>query len=159
MEALEWYDVVGRLLLAMLLGGILGLEREYDGHDAGLRTHLLLTVGATLFTLISITGFTDFVEARADTNVNVDVTRVISYIVPGVGFLGGGAILKHGGKVTGITTAASLWAAAAIGTATGLGFWVGAVATTVITLFALIALQPLSNRAAALGRRHGRLPQ
>jgi putative Mg2+ transporter-C (MgtC) family protein len=156
--ALEWYEVVGRLLLATLLGAAVGLEREFDGHDAGLRTHLLVTLGAALFAVMSVAGFDAVVGDPSRTNVTIDVTRIVSYIAPGVGFIGGGAILKSGGKVTGITTAASLWVAAAIGAASGVGFWEGAVTTTVIALFALEVLQPLSKWAAELGRRHGRLP-
>jgi putative Mg2+ transporter-C (MgtC) family protein len=156
--ALEWYEIAGRLLLATLLGGALGLEREFDGHDAGLRTHLLVTVGAALFAVMSVAGFDAVVGDPSRTNVTIDVTRIVSYIAPGVGFIGGGAILKSGGKVTGITTAASLWVAAAVGAASGIGFWVGAVTATVIALFALEVLQPLSRWAADVGRRRGRLP-
>jgi putative Mg2+ transporter-C (MgtC) family protein len=137
-------EIVGRLLLAALLGGILGIERELDGQDAGFRTHLLLALGAGLFGAISAGAFTDFVSTSA-TNVQVDVTRVASYVAAGIGFIGGGAILKHRGHITGITTATSLWTGAAVGLAAGLGFWVGAVATTVIALLALRALKPLSN--------------
>ena len=157
MAALEWYDVVGRLLLATLLGAALGLEREFDGHDAGLRTHILVTLGAALFAVISVAGFDAVVGDPTRTNVTIDVTRIVSYIAPGIGFIGGGAILKSGGKVTGITTAGALWVAAAIGAATGIGFWVGAVAATVIALFALEVLQPLSAWAAGVGRRRGRI--
>lgn len=147
-------DIVGRLALAALLGGSIGLEREYDGQDAGFRTHMLVVLGAALFGLVSIAGFDAFLtDDRASTNVTVDVTRIASYIAPGIGFIGGGAILKYGGRVSGITTAASLWSAAAVGLAVGVGFWVGAVATTVIVLFALEALEPLSKLAHRVGRR------
>jgi putative Mg2+ transporter-C (MgtC) family protein len=137
-------EVVGRLLLAALLGGILGVERELDGQDAGFRTHLLLALGAALFGAISVGAFTDFADSSA-TNVQVDVTRVASYVAAGIGFIGGGAILKHRGTITGITTATSLWTSAAVGLAAGLGFWVGAVATAVIAVAALRGLKPFSN--------------
>lgn len=153
---LEWYDTVGRLALAAALGGALGLEREFDGNFAGLRTHLLLTLGAALFSVVSIAGFDALVTTRADTNITVDVTRIAAYIAPGVGFIGGGAILKANGRIRGLTTAASLWTAAGIGVACGVGFWVGAVTATVIALIALEVMQPLSNWAAELGKRHGR---
>lgn len=159
MPELEWYEAIGRLLLAAGLGGLLGAEREYDGHHAGLRTHLLLALGAALFALVSVTGFDAFVADPATTNVQIDVTRVVSYIAAGVGFIGGGAIVKTHDKVTGLTTAASLWSAAAIGVAAGLGFWIGAAATAVIALVALEGLQPLSTWVADLGRRRGRQPQ
>lgn len=159
MAALEWYEVVGRLGLAALLGALLGFEREFDGNFAGLRTHLLLTLGAALFTLVSVAGFDSLIAERSTTNVNVDVTRIAAYIAPGVGFIGGGAILKAKGRIRGLTTAATLWTASAIGVAAGVGFWVGAVAATAIALFALEVLQPLSRWAAALGERHGRLSE
>lgn len=156
MTALEWYEIVGRLGLAALLGAVLGLEREFDGNFAGLRTHLLLTLGAALFAVVSVAGFDSLVTQRNATNVTVDVTRIAAYIAPGVGFIGGGAILKANGRVRGLTTAATLWTAAGIGVAAGVGFWVGAVAATVIALFALEVLQPLSRWAAEFGERHGR---
>lgn len=146
--------IVGRLALAALLGGSIGLEREYDGQDAGFRTHLLVVLGAALFGLVSVAGFDAYVTGdRGSTNVTVDVTRVASYVAPGIGFIGGGAILKYGGRVSGITTAASLWSSAAVGLAVGLGFWVGAVAATVIVLVALEALEPLGRLAHRVGRR------
>jgi putative Mg2+ transporter-C (MgtC) family protein len=110
---LGWLETVARLALAGCLGGLLGLEREYDGQDAGFRTHLLVVVGSALFAVLSVGAFDDFLVPRADSNVSVDVTRIAAYVAPGIGFIGGGAILKHGGKVSGITTAASLWSAAA----------------------------------------------
>jgi putative Mg2+ transporter-C (MgtC) family protein len=130
-----WLEVVGRLALAGLLGALVGLERESAGQDAGFRTHLLLSLGAALFGAVSV----------ATTNVQVDVTRVASYVAAGVGFIGGGVILKHAGAVRGITTAASLWTAAAIGLASGVGFWVGAVTATAVALVALAGLKPLSD--------------
>ncbi|MGE5209950.1 MAG: MgtC/SapB family protein, partial [Acidobacteriota bacterium] len=142
--ALEWYDVVGRLALAGALGSIVGLEREFAGQDAGFRTHLMLALGAALFGVVSVGGFDAFVTDEP-TNVRVDVTRIASYVAAGVGFIGGGAILKHAGTVRGITTATSLWTAAAIGLAAGVGFWVGAAAATGVALVALAALRPLSS--------------
>lgn len=152
-SGLETVDVLARLGVAALLGGAIGLEREYDGQDAGFRTHLLVVIGAALFAVTSVGAFDAFVATRDATNVTVDVTRIAAYVAPGIGFIGGGAILKYGGHVTGITTAASLWAAAAIGVASGLGFWAGAVAAAVIALVALELLQPVSNAFGRLGRR------
>lgn len=151
---LDWLDIVGRLALAALLGGAIGLEREYDGQDAGFRTHMLVVLGAALFGLVSVAGFDEyFAASRGATNVTLDVTRIASYIAPGIGFIGGGAILKYGGRVTGVTTAASLWSAAAVGLSVGVGFWIGALVTTVIVLFALEGLAPVGNFAHRLGRR------
>jgi putative Mg2+ transporter-C (MgtC) family protein len=159
MASLDWYEIVGRLMLAAVLGGALGVERESGGHDAGLRTHLLLALGSALFAVVSVGGFDEFVGPRASTNVAVDVTRVAAYVAPGVGFLGAGVIVKQArGRsswVRGLTTAASLWTAAAVGVATGVGFWIGAVTATAVALVALAAVHPLST---SLQRRSGRAP-
>lgn len=141
---IDGWTVVGRLLLAAVCGGILGVEREFGGQDAGLRTHLLLALGAALFGLVSVAGFEDYATSAA-TNVRVDVTRVASYVAAGVGFIGGGAILKHRTGVSGLTTAASLWVAAAAGLACGVGLWLPPVVAVGITLIALVALKPLSD--------------
>jgi putative Mg2+ transporter-C (MgtC) family protein len=142
---LEWYEVLARLGLAALLGGAIGIERELDGQDAGFRTHLLLATGAALFGAISVGAFDRFIQPASETNVTIDLTRIASYVAAGVGFLGGGAILKSGGTVKGITTAASIWTVASIGLAAGLGFWSGAVAAGVIALVALAVLKPFSR--------------
>jgi len=141
---IQWYEILGRLALAAVLGAIVGFERESAGQDAGFRTHLLLAVGAALFGVVSVGAWDHFIT-DSTTNVRVDVTRVASYVAAGVGFIGGGAILKHAGAVRGITTAASLWTAAAIGLSTGVGLWFAGVAATVIALVALAALKPLST--------------
>ena len=145
MADLDAWELSLRLVVGALLGGVVGIEREFAGQDAGFRTHLLLGLGSALFGAVSVGAFDDFVAERATTNVNVDVTRIASYVAPGVGFIGGGAILKHRGTVRGITTATSLWSAAAIGLASGVGFWVPAAVATGISLIALAALKPLSN--------------
>src|SRR3954469_11098696 len=130
-----------RILLALLLGGIVGLEREIEGHPAGLRTHISVALGAALFGIVSAYGFEAFQAVRADTNYQVDVTRVAAQIVVGVGFLGGGTILKEGATVRGLTTAASLWVTAAIGTAAALGSVPLAVFTTLLLVGSLIVLR------------------
>jgi putative Mg2+ transporter-C (MgtC) family protein len=144
------FEVIVRLGLAAVLGGLLGAEREFDGQEAGLRTHLLLSLGAALFGLISVGAFSAFIVDPADANVQVDVTRVASYVAAGIGFIGGGAIVKYRGTVSGITTATSLWTTAAVGLAAGVGFWSAAVTATVLSLLALRGLKPLSD---LLGRR------
>lgn len=141
-------DVVLRLLGAAFLGALVGLERESAGQDAGFRTHVLLAVGAALFSVASVGAFDAFIT-RGPTNVQVDVTRIASYVPAGVGFIGGGVILKSAGGVRGVTTAASLWVAAAIGLSAGLGFWAGAIAATVLALTALYVLKPISDRVGA----------
>jgi putative Mg2+ transporter-C (MgtC) family protein len=124
-------DLVLRLLLAAFLGAAIGFEREVRGHPAGLRTHTLVALGSALFTELSIYGF------PSEPGQPVDPTRIAAQIVTGIGFLGGGAILKEGLNVKGLTTAASLWAVAAIGMAAGVGNWFLAIAATAIVLMAL----------------------
>jgi putative Mg2+ transporter-C (MgtC) family protein len=130
-----------RLAAALLLGGAIGLERELSGQVAGLRTHMMVALGSCLFGIVSAYGFDDFIGPRADTNLQVDVTRVASNIVTGVGFLGGGAILKSGASVKGLTTAASLWVTAAVGLALAFGSLMLAALTTFLLVFALTALR------------------
>src|SRR5438128_565254 len=132
-------DTVARLGAAALFGAIVGFQREVDGHDAGVRTHLLLALGAAMFGLISIGGFDHFLTDRNATNVTVDPTRIASYVAAGIGFLGGGAILKRDDGVRGLTTAASLWVVASIGLAAGLGFWAPAAVGTAVATVALLA--------------------
>jgi putative Mg2+ transporter-C (MgtC) family protein len=135
--------LVLRLLLAAALAGALGVERELTEQPAGLRTHILVGLGAALFAVISAFGFQAVVAAGPRQPIQADVTRVASQIVVGIGFLGGGAILKYGASIRGLTTAANLWITAAIGTAVGIGDLTLGVATTAIALGALVGLRPL----------------
>jgi putative Mg2+ transporter-C (MgtC) family protein len=128
-----WPEVLLRLFVAAVLGGAIGLERELRERQAGLRTHLVVSVGAALFTLVSAYGFSGF-------DGKVDPTRIAAQIVTGIGFLGAGAIIRQGLSVRGLTTAASLWLVAAIGMAAGAGYWDGAL---IATLGALLVLGPL----------------
>ena len=131
-----------RLLLAAALAGALGVERELTEQPAGFRTHILVGLGSALFAVISAFGFQAIVT-QGPRAASADVTRVASQIVVGIGFLGGGAILKYGASVRGLTTAANLWITAAVGTAVGIGELGLAVATTGIALAALAGLRPL----------------
>ena len=140
---LDWATIVLRLAVGAGLGLLIGVEREIDGHEAGPRTHALLALGAALLGAISVGAFDEFAARRASTNIQVDVTRVASYVAAGIGFLGAGAIIKRGSGIKGLTTAASLWVAAAVGLAAGLGFWVGAIAGAVLALAALLADHPM----------------
>jgi putative Mg2+ transporter-C (MgtC) family protein len=149
----EW-EVVGRLLLAAAVGAALGIEREADGQDAGLRTHLMLALGAAVFGLVSVGGFDAFMTS-SDTNVQVDVTRVASYVAAGIGFIGGGAILKQAGGIRGLTTAASLWVAAGSGLAAGLGMWTAALTGTAIALLSLAALKPVGVVVRRIAKHRG----
>lgn len=134
-------DVAARLGLALLLGGVVGVERELSHQPAGLRTHIAVALGAALFGIVSVHGFDGYVQARADSNYQVDVTRVASQVVVAIGFLGGGTILKHGAGVRGLTTAASLWVTCAIGLAAGVGSFVAASMTAVAVLLSLVLLR------------------
>ena len=136
---LSWFHVLLRLALAAVLGGAVGIERELREREAGLRTHLLVSVGAALFTLVSAYGFHDFLVSSG-VLVRTDPTRIAAQIVTGVGFLGAGAIIRQGLSVRGLTTAATLWLVAAIGMACGAGYYSGAVITTA---GALLTLGPL----------------
>ena len=122
-------EIVVRLLISAALCGVIGFERETRDQSAGFRTHILLGLGAALFTLVSAYGFTAFTEAALESGgrgIQFDPTRITAQIVTGVGFLGAGAIIRQGTDVRGLTTAASLWATAAIGTAVGAGYFFGA---------------------------------
>lgn len=142
---------IGRLAVAALVGGMIGLEREVDGHEAGVRTHLLLSLGAGLFGLLSVAAFDGFVGEGGASNVSVDPSRIASYVVAGVGFLCAGSIVKRPDRIRGLTTAASLWVAAAAGLAAGLGYWVGAVIVPVVAVIALLLDRPLRGLTRRIG--------
>jgi putative Mg2+ transporter-C (MgtC) family protein len=139
--SLPW-DQVGRVLVAAVLGAAVGFDREVREHSAGLRTHALVATGAALFGVLSIDGFDEIAQRRALTNIQADVTRVASQVVVGVGFLGAGVIFRRGDSVRNLTTAASLWATAAIGLAAGLGDVALAVLGAVV-LIVVLALVPI----------------
>lgn len=145
--------MVLRVLLAVGLGAALGLEREIDNQPAGFRTHILVCLGAALFGLISVHAFAPFAVTTSNTDVRIDITRVASQVVVGVGFLGGGAILKYGASIRGLTTAASMWVAAAVGLAVGLGYYWAAVA---VTIAALVSLTGFRGLRSWVRRRFGR---
>ena len=141
----DW-DVLLRLFVASGLGAVVGIERELRDQPAGFRTHMLVALGACLFTLVGAFGFQDLTGGQPVAAVNADVTRVASQVVVGIGFLGGGTILRHGATVRGLTTAASLWVTAAVGLAVGMGFYLGATATALLAVVALAVLKPVGKR-------------
>lgn len=120
------FELLARLLLAALLGLILGLEREYIGKPAGMRTYALVSLGSALFTIISEFGFNDTAGA------GFDPSRVAAQIVTGIGFLGAGVIVLQGIKLRGVTTASGIWVSAAIGMAVGTGLYLIALTGTLI---------------------------
>ncbi len=129
-------EVALRLVLAVVLGGVIGLEREALEKPAGFRTHILVALGAASFTLISLYGFF---------GSGADPARIASNIVVGIGFIGAGTIWRHGAGVGGLTTAASLWTVAAIGTAAGSGFYLVALLCTALA-WAVLHLFPRVER-------------
>jgi putative Mg2+ transporter-C (MgtC) family protein len=133
-------EIVLRVVLAALLGGAIGAEREIREREAGLRTHLLVSVGAALFTLVSAYAWDDFAFSL-ESGVTLDPTRIAAQIVTGIGFLGAGAIIRQGLSVRGLTTAATLWVVAAIGLASGAGYYWAAVVTTALVLVTLWPLR------------------
>ena len=137
LPSLNWDEALLRIALAGVLGGLIGLERELRERQAGLRTHLLVAVGAALFTIAGAYGFG---------TVRTDPTRVAAQIVTGVGFLGAGAIIRQGFSIRGLTTAATLWVVAAVGLACGAGYYSGAVITTGVVLLALWPLRLVAYR-------------
>ncbi|WP_127582466.1 MgtC/SapB family protein [Paenibacillus koleovorans] len=135
--------MTARLLLAVLLGGLVGLEREQNNHAAGLRTHILVCLGAALIMLLSMYGFNEFVD---EYNVRMDPARLAANVITGIGFLGAGTIVFNGSSISGLTTAASLWVVAAIGLAVGAGFYYPALISCVSVLLVLYILNKVEKR-------------
>lgn len=134
------WEVAARLLMAMVLGGVIGFEREIDNRPAGFRTHTLVCVGSTLVMLTSQYLF----EAYSGI-VNLDPARLGAQVISGIGFLGAGTIIKYGPHVRGLTTAASLWVVACVGLAIGAGFYWGAITATVLVYITLILLKKVEK--------------
>ena len=143
MQSFGWESMI-QVSLAALLGGLIGLEREWRGRDAGLRTNMLISMGACLFTVISINGFPLQGSAAQDT------ARVAAQVVTGVGFLGAGAFIHTRSHTKGMTTAATIWMVAAIGMAVGVQAWGLAIFSSVITVLILRFLQPISKTIAKI---------
>jgi putative Mg2+ transporter-C (MgtC) family protein len=143
--ALSWEEALLRLALAALFGGAIGIEREFREREAGLRTHMLVSVGSALFTITSAYGFRDFL-VHGGAVVRADPSRVAAQIVTGIGFLGAGAIIRQGLAVRGLTTAATLWVCAAIGLAAGTGYYSAALMTTLVAVFLLWPVRIVARR-------------
>lgn len=137
-------DLAFRLIVASVLGAVVGFEREIHEHPAGMRTHLLVAFGSAMFTILSIHGFVDVLAPAQGTLP--DPTRIAAQIVTGIGFLGAGAILKYGTSIRGLTTAGSLWATSAIGMAAGVGDAIIALVGTAIVVFSLWPLNRIVER-------------
>ena len=138
---LDYKETILRLLIAALAGSIIGIDRERLQWTAGLRTHMLVCVGSCLVIIVSAYGFSDVLGEH----IVLDPSRVAAQVVSGIGFLGAGTILLRGEVIKGLTTAASLWAVAAIGLAVGSGLYTAAVATTTIVLIILAGIKPVEE--------------
>ncbi|WP_423224306.1 MgtC/SapB family protein [Candidatus Amarolinea aalborgensis] len=153
--------VAFKVTLAALLGSLIGLERIWNRHPAGLRTNMVISLASCLFTILSVDGFPMEGTTR-------DTARVAAQIVTGVGFLGAGALLQTKSSIRGLTTAATIWLVAAVGMAVGVGAFALAIFTTVLTIVSLVALAPVSfhleerakerQRLRLLNRKNGKLP-
>ena len=152
MPTLSVVELIVRVLLATGLGAAIGLEREISDQPAGLRTHILVSLGAALFTMAGAYGLLDF-DTGDGARVTLDPTRVAAQVVTGIGFLGAGAIIQRGLNIRGLTTAASLWVTAAVGTAVGLGYEEGALAVAAATLLALVGLRWLERAVVSRVKR------
>ncbi|TVY10925.1 MgtC/SapB family protein [Paenibacillus cremeus] len=150
-----WYISHGELLLRMLiaavLGGLIGLEREWSNHAAGFRTHILVCLGSATIMLLSIYGFSEFVN---EPNVRIDPARLAAQVISGIGFLGAGAILRNGSVISGLTTAASVWVVAAIGLCVGAGFLFAAFYATLMVLISLLLLNKWEKHLLRHRRSH-----
>jgi putative Mg2+ transporter-C (MgtC) family protein len=153
---LSLQESILRLFLALLLGSVVGMEREFTQQSAGLRTHILVCLGATVFTIVSITdmgqGLT-YISADPNTTFRLvrDPARIAAQIVPGIGFIGGGAVLRHGANIRGLTTAASLWMMASIGMLLGVGSYQLAI---VATLFSFLVLFIIGGLERTMFKKH-----
>lgn len=134
------WQMIFQLVLAAILGGAIGFEREFRKKTAGLRTYILVCMSCTLFTLVSMNGFEEFIGTTS-----YDPSRITAGILTGMGFIGAGAILKRENKIEGLTTAAGLWMVSAIGIAIGLKLYLVATFVTIFTLFLLIVLRFLEK--------------
>ena len=140
MEIGSTLEILLRIFSATMLAFAIGLEREMTNKYAGLRTNILVCLGACLFTIISIYGFPTVVT---DENANGirDTARVAAQVVTGIGFIGGGTVLRHGATVFGLTTAATLWMVASIGMACGAGLYILAIIATIISIIVLVSVR------------------
>src|SRR5215212_2690820 len=136
-------EVVLRLVVAVVLGGLVGLERERLEWAAGMRTHALVSLGSALFMVVSIFGFSDILDKQ---HVILDPSRVAAQVASGIGFIGAGTIILRREVVKGLTTAASIWAVAAVGLAVGGGMFLAAVCATLLALVLLVLARPVKQR-------------
>jgi len=142
---MSYWELLLRIAVAMLLGGTIGYERDRRGRPAGLRTHMIVALASATFMVVS-THFIEHQRYPTGQKIDVDVSRIAAAIVTGIGFLGGGAIMRTGVNVQGLTTAAGLWLVGAIGMAAGAGMFVIAGSVTLLGLIALSVLRRLEDK-------------
>lgn len=130
----DFYDYLIKIILSILLGGLIGVEREISHHWAGLRTHILVCLGATL--IMFVTGF-QYLNPQSGVSINIDATRLAAGVITGIGFLGAGVIFKEGANVKGLTTAASIWVTASVGILVGVAMYELAVIATICIMIVL----------------------
>ncbi len=145
----ETFDILVHIVVAMVAGGLIGLERSYYGRPAGFRTHTLVCMASSLLMLVTIYQRDWFSAAMIET-VRVDPTRMAQGIMTGIGFLGAGVIMKEGASIRGLTTAASIWITAAIGILAGVGFYSALTVVTVLTLSTLTLYRFVEERLPML---------
>jgi putative Mg2+ transporter-C (MgtC) family protein len=149
---ITWQETILRLFIAVILGGLVGMERQRYDWAAGLRTHMLVCLGSSLIMIVSSFGFSDILGTP---NVNLDPSRIAAQVVSGIGFLGAGTIIFLKREVIkGLTTAAGLWTVAGVGLAVGSGLYIAAGATTVLVLIILAIVKPYKKRLSRVSRAH-----
>ena len=138
---LSWWEIVIRILMSMIIGGVVGAQREFQRTAAGFRTHTLVALGSCVAMLTNEYLFRTFSPIS-----NMDIARMGSYVISGIGFLGAGSIIKDGFKIQGLTTAAGLWVVACLGIAAGAGFYIAALAGTVMVVITLTLLKIMEDK-------------
>lgn len=147
-------ELVIRLFISLFIGIIIGIERELTNKSAGLRTHILVCLGSTVFTILSIYGFPRGTMSNGFAMYG-DTARVAAQILAGIGFIGGGAVLRHGASVKGLTTAASLWITASLGMAVGTGSYGLAIFTAVLSFAVLVLIRYVERYVLSRFTRRG----
>lgn len=148
---MEWYEVLIRLLLAVIVGGVIGYEREFKNRPAGFRTHILVCVGAAVISMIQIESINFIASSFATSNslpdgFKTDVGRMGAQVISGIGFLGAGTIIHEKGSVKGLTTAASLWVVACLGLGVGMGFYYLSIASSLCVVLVLVLLKKVEDK-------------
>ncbi len=142
---IEYWEILIRLFLAIILGGMIGFERERLKRPAGFRTHVLVCAGSALIMMVSAYGF----SGQIGEGFEVDPGRIAAGVVTGIGFIGAGTILQQRGSIRGLTTAATIWVVSGVGLAVGIGFYLGAIITTIFVLGSLLLLSNFEKKFKA----------